>query len=207
MESIRLGEVDEGIKTLEEIITTGSGSIKLQAEVGLAYAYFTKGEYDTASDHCKRIIAENPNNKRLVYVYYLRALNKMKQGEAHLQDLMDDIDPENEYPEELRLAYRYYEDLIKRFPQSEYVETSYKQIETIRKELAKYELHIARYEMVEGNYKEAARHAEYVMQYYSDNLSRKYALTILVRAYQELNMPKRAKTAQKQLDELTTFNE
>jgi outer membrane protein assembly factor BamD len=207
MQSVRQGEVDKGISELTAIIARSEGTVKAQAEIGLAYAYYTKGDFDEAFAQCNTFIKDNPNNPKLVYVYYLRALIKTKQGEAHLKTLMANLNPGNNYPDELREAYGYYADIIRHYPASDYAKSAYKQIESIRKQLAKYELHLARYEMVEGNYQEAARHAEYVMEYYSDNLSRKYALTILIRAYEALNMPQQAKNAKRQLRELTIKNE
>jgi outer membrane protein assembly factor BamD len=203
MQAVREGEANKGIEALQTIIAQSEGPMKAQAEIGLAYAYYTKGDYDLAFKQCNVFITDNPTYPQLVYVYYLRALVKTKQGEAHLKTLMAKMNPGNNYPEALREAYGYYSDLIQRYPESDYAKTAYKQIESIRKQLAKYELHLARYEMVEGNYQEAARHAEYVMEYFSDNLSRKYALTILIRAYEGMDMPQQAKNAKRQLKELT----
>lgn len=203
MRAVRQGEVDKGIGELQGIIARSKGSVRRQAEIGLIYAYYAKGEYGTALTKSNAFLEANPGHPQLAYVYYLRALIRHRQGEEHLKRLMDTLDPQNDYPEELREAYDDYVALIQRYPKSQYAQTAYKKILAIRKDLAKYELHLARYEMVEGNHREAARHAEYVMEYFSDNLSRKYALTILIRAYQALDMPKKAANAKKQLQELT----
>lgn len=202
MRAVRQGEVDKGIEELKAIIASSEGAVKSQAEIGLVFAYYTRGDYDTALKLGNTFLEANPGHPHLAYVYYLRALIRHRQGEEHLKRLMDTLDPANDYPEELREAYDYYVELIERYPKSPYAETAYKKILSIRKDLARYELHLARYEMVEGNHEEAVRHAEYVMQYFSDNLSRKYALTILIRAYQALDMPRKAENARRQLEEL-----
>ena len=204
MKTVRDGYYDKAIQQFKAIIdSTGDPQQKIQAEIGLAYAYYKNNEFELALSTCARLIEENPTHTNLDYVFYLRALSKMKQGEIHLQQLMAAAVPTTEYPDELRVAYGYFSELINFYPQSEYLDQAYQQIDTIRQRLAKYELHLAHNKLALGNYQEAAHHAEYVNKYYTDNLSRKYALTIMIKSYKALDVPQKVNAAERQLRELS----
>ena len=203
MTSLRDGRPEQSIAQFQAIIDKADNDQqKTQAEIGLAYAYYKNDDFDEAYARCNLFIKDNPTHPQLDYVYYLRGLTKLKQGEIHLQRLLAAKAPTNDYPEELREAYDYFSELIKFFPQSDYLDQAYQQVDTIRQRLAKYELHLAHNQFALGNYKEAANHAEYVNKYYSDAESRKYALTIMVKAYKELDMPRQLNAAERQLREI-----
>lgn len=204
MTSLREGKTETSIAQFQAIIDKAENARqKSQAEIGLAYAYYIKNDFEEAFALTNRFIEENRTHPQLDYVYYLRGLTRMKQGEIHLQRLLAAKAPTNEYPEELREAYDYFSGLINFFPQSNYLDQAYQQVDTIRQRLAKYELHLAHNQLALGNLKEAAHHAEYVNKYYGDTLSRKYALTIMVRAYKALDMQQQLNAAERQLRELT----
>lgn len=203
MTSLREGQPERSITQFQAILEkSGNEQTKTQAEIGLAYAYYVKNDFSQAYERCSRFIQAYPTHPQLDYVYYLRGLTKMKQGEVHLQRLLAAKAPTKDYPEELREAYDYFSELIKFFPQSSYLDQSYQHIDAIRQRLAKYELHLAHNQLALGNYKEAAHHAEYVNKYYSDVESRKYALTIMVKAYKELDMTQQLGVAERQLREI-----
>ena len=203
MTSLRDGKPEQSIAQFQAIIAKADNDQqRTQAEIGLAYAYYKNDEFEEAFARCSLFIKDNPTHPQLDYVYYLRGLIKLKQGEIHLQQLLAAKAPTTDYPDELREAYDYFSELINFFPQSNYLDQAYQQVDTIRQRLAKYELHLAHNQLALGNHKEAAHHAEYVNKYYSDILSRKYALTIMVKAYKELDMPQQLNTAERQLREI-----
>lgn len=203
MTSLREGKPKQSIAQFQAIIDKAENEQqKSQAEIGLAYAYYTNNDFEAAYQRCVQFIQENPTHPQLDYVYYLRGLTKLKQGEIHLQRLLAAKAPTEDYPQELREAYDYFSELIKFFPQSNYLDQAYQHVDAIRQRLAKYELHLAHNQFALGNYKEAAHHAEYVNKYYSDAESRKYALTIMVKAYKALDMPQQLNAAERQLREI-----
>lgn len=204
MTSVREGYHELAIEQFKALIdSTSNPQQKTQAEIGLAYAYYKNDDFDQALSTCTKLIEENPTHPRLDYVFYLRGLAKMKQGELHLQRLLAAKAPTTDYPEGLREAYGYFSELINFYPQSEYLDQAYQHIDTIRQRLAKYELHLAHNQLALGNYQEAAHHAEYVNKYYTDNTSRKYALTIMIKSYKALDMQQKLNAAERQLRELT----
>ena len=203
MISLRDGNTAQSIAQFEAIIENPKNKQqKSQAEIGLAYAHYVNNDFDEAFSRVQRFIKEHPTHQQLDYVYYLRGLIKMKQGEVHLQRLLAAKAPTTDYPNELRDSYGYFSELIKFFPTSNYLDQAYQHVDAIRQRLAKYELHLAHNQLALGNHKEAAHHAEYVNKYYSDINSRKYALTIMIKAYKALAMPQQLKAAEQQLREL-----
>lgn len=204
MKSVRDGYYDTAIQQFNTLIASSDNpQQKVQAEIGLAYAYYKNNDFELALNTCNQLIEQNPTHAQLDYVFYLRGLSKMKQGELHLQRLLAAKAPTTEYPDELRDAYGYFSELINFYPQSEYLDQTYQQIDTIRQRLAKYELHLAHNKLALGNYEEAAHHAEYVNKYYTDITSRKYALTIMIKSYKALEQPQKVNAAERQLRELT----
>jgi outer membrane protein assembly factor BamD len=203
MTSVRDGYYDNAIEQFKAVINSASNpQQKAQAEIGLAYAYYKNDDFEQALSTCAQFIEQNPTHPQLDYVFYLRGLIRMTQGELHLQRLLAAKAPTSDYPEELREAYGYFSELINFFPQSKYLDQAYQQIDTIRQRLAKYELHLAHNQLALGNYQEAAHHAEYVNKYYTDNISRKYALTIMIKSYKAMEMPQKLTAAERQLREL-----
>ena len=203
MTSLSEGKHAQSIAQFEAIIDKAENErSKSQAEIGLAYAHYVDNDFDEAFSRVQRFIEEHPTHPQLDYVYYLRGLIRMKQGEIHLQRLLAAKAPTSDYPTELRESYDYFSELIKFFPQSKYLDQTYQHIDAIRVRLAKYELHLAHNQLALGNHKEAAHHAEYVNKYYGDPQSRKYALTIMVKAYKALDMPQQLNAAERQLREL-----
>jgi outer membrane protein assembly factor BamD len=204
MTSVRDGYYDLAIEQFKALInSTSNPQQKTQAEMGLAYAYYKNNDFEQAFSACAQFIEQNPTHPQLDYVFYLRGLTRMTQGEVHLQRLLAAKAPTSDYPDELREAYGYFSELINFFPQSEYLDQAYQQIDTVRQRLAKYELHLAHNQLALGNYQQAAHHAEYVNKYYTDNTSRKYALTIMIKSYKALEMPQKLTAAERQLRELT----
>jgi outer membrane protein assembly factor BamD len=204
MTSIRDGYYDRAIEQFKALIEKASNDQqKTEAEMGLAYAYYKNDDFEQALSTCATFIEQNPTHPQLDYIFYLRGLTRMKQGETHLQRLLAAKVPTNDYPDELRDAYGYFSELINFFPQSEYLDQAYQQIDAIRQRLSKYELHLAHNQLALGNYQEAAHHAEYVSKYYNDNTSRKYALTIMIKSYKALDMPQKLNAAERQLRELS----
>ncbi len=208
MKSVRDGYYDNAIEQFKALIeNTGDPQQKFEAEIGLAYAYYKNNDFEPALNTCASLIEQYPTHEKLDYVFYLRGLIKMKQGELHLQRLLAAKAPTADYPEELREAYGYFSELINFYPQSEYLDQTYQQIDMIRQRLAKYELHLAHNKLALGNYQEAAHHAEYVNKYYTDNTSRKYALTIMIKSYKAMEMPQKVSAAERQLRELSFQDE
>ncbi len=208
MKSVRDGYYDTAIQQFKALIeSTDDPQQKFEAEIGLAYAYYKNNNFEPAMNTCASLIEQNPTHEKLDYVYYLRGLIKMKQGEIHLQRLLAAKAPTADYPEELREAYGYFSELVNFYPQSEYLDQTYQQIDMIRQRLAKYELHLAHNKLALGNYREAAHHAEYVNKYYTDNISRKYALTIMIKSYKAMEMPQKVSAAERQLRELSFQDE
>ena len=203
MKSIRDGYYENAIQQFKTLIEeTDNAEQKFEAEIGLAYAYYKNNDFELALNTCNRVIEQYPTQQKLDYVFYLRGLIKMTQGEIHLQRLLAAKAPTTDYPDELREAYNYFSELINFYPQSGYLDQAYQQIDTIRQRLAKYELHLAHNKLAIGNYKEAAHHAEYVNKYYTDNTSRKYALMIMIKSYKALKMPQKVNAAERELKEL-----
>lgn len=203
MHKIQQGYFQDAIAQLENLKQqTEEPRIRGRLEMGLIYAFYKKGDFNQVIQRADSFFKQYPTHPQSAYVIFLRAMAYQKQGDAHLQKLMDKLSPAGEYPEELRHAYNEFAKLIKRYPDSAFAEEAHKHLPLIRQKLARFELHNARFDLMQERYQEVLRRARYVQEYYKNPLVRKEALSLMEKAYQALDQPDRAKKVARQIKEL-----
>jgi outer membrane protein assembly factor BamD len=99
-----------------------------------AYAYYTQDYYEDAISELKRFIRIYPKYKNLDYAYYLLAISYYEQIVDETKDLQSII-----------TAKRYFEFIVKNYPQTNYALDSNFKIDLINDTLAAKELYIGRY--------------------------------------------------------------
>ncbi len=203
MQDVRQGRYPAAIEKLQQLLQSSTNSRqRQQTEVGLAYVYYKSGDLDQALALLQQFVDKNPDYPKLDYVIYLRGLVRLKQGEVHLDTLRQNLGPQQDYPEELREAYGDFSLLIRRFPQSSYVEPAYKHIETIRTQLAEYELQQVRYHLIAGDYDEVIRRSRYIEEYFSIPSITRHALELQLKAYQALGKKDKVEWIRRRLQTL-----
>ena len=197
----------EQFKQLRDMASTDQE--QMQAELALAYAYYKDQQFETSIEQLETFIRKYPAYPHLDYVLYLRALATKAQGKLEFTQAVRDISAKAPYPERLRLAYTYFVDLISRYPKSEYSAQALNFMKNIRTNLAAYELFVARYDMVKGQYKEAIRRTEYIIEFYKGTPVVNDAYELQARAYRELGQIKEAEKVerrQKQAEQSSASN-
>jgi outer membrane protein assembly factor BamD len=202
MQDVHRGRYEAAIEKLQQLRSSGNDLQRQQAEVGLAYAYYKSDNPEQALLELQDFIARHPDYPQMDYAIYLRGLIHLKQGVIHLEALRQTLAPQQDYPEELRKAYADFSLLIRRFPQSRYVEPAYKYIETIRRQLAEYELQQARYQLISGDYDEVIRRTRYVEEYYNIPEVTRQALELQLKAYQALDKKNKIEMIKRRLQTL-----
>jgi outer membrane protein assembly factor BamD len=207
MESVKSGYYDEALTRLQDLqkqVDTERASE--QIELSIAYVLYKKGEYEQALDKCVDYVQRYPDRSGVAYAYYLQGLIKSSQGERHLDRIMENMSPGNDYPEELRQAYRLFSELVSKFPDSAYTKDAIHQTTRLRQQLADFELYAARYDLVQGNYPEALRRARYVDKYFSDPEVRRKAKQMMVETYKQAGYEEQARIIERQIEELSISN-
>lgn len=207
MDLVKSGYYDDALVRLRDIQkSTKSPKSRAQVELSIAYTLYKKGEYNQAFKDSEQFVEKYPDNEGLPYALYLQGLIRSRQGEQHLSKIMEHMNPDGDYPEELRQAYSYFSEVVKKHPDSAYTKDAIHQSTRLRVQLAGFELYVARSELIQGNYREALSRARYVNEYFSDPVVRKKALEMMVKIYKKAGQEDQARLIQRELDELSIAN-
>jgi outer membrane protein assembly factor BamD len=167
-----------------------------QARLDLIYVYYRNDAIEQAADAADTFIRENPTSPRADYAYYMKGLMYF----AHQPNFIErrfKVDLSERPPTDARKSFDAFQDVIKRYPHSEYVVDSRLRMIYLRNRLANYELSVARYYMKRGAYVGALNRAKFCIENYDGAPAVQPALQILAAAYRELKMDDLAANAEK----------
>ncbi len=159
-----------------------------QAQLELAYTYYVSQEYESAIMAAGRFIKLHPDHHNVDYAYYIRGLARYN-GEQSFMARWFNQDLTERDPRSMREAFRYFSELVTRFPDSRYTRDAIHRMRQLREGLAKYELHVANYYIQRSAFVAAAKSAQYVVKNYQGTSSVPDALAIMVKSYTELGLP------------------
>ena len=163
------------------------GTHAQQALLDLAYGYYKNEDPDAAISACDRFIKLYPQNAHVDYAYYLKGLTSFNKGKGLTQRFLP-TDESQRDPGAALKAFQDFSELVKRFPDSQYVEDAEQRMRYLRNNLAQNEVHVATYYMRRGAFVAAANRARYVVENYPRTPAVPDALVILAKAYRILEM-------------------
>lgn len=149
-----------------------------------AYANYEGGLYDEAITAAKRYLQLHPNTPDAAYATYLMA--------SSYYDQIPDITRDQEKSERAILALQ---ELIQRYPSSEYVADAKKKIQVASDQLAGKELEIGRFYLQKRNYSGAINRFRTVVSRYQTTRHVEEALERLTEAYMAMGIVNEAQTA------------
>lgn len=149
-----------------------------------AYAHYQSNEYDEGILAAERFITLHPGNRDAPYAYYLIALSYYEQ--------ISDVGRDQKTTENALAALQ---EVVRRFPQSEYARDSQLKIDLTRDHLAGKEMEIGRYYLRQHAYVAAVNRFRNVIEYYQTTTHVPEALHRLTEAYLSLGVQKEAQTA------------
>ena len=158
-----------------------------QAMLDLAYAYYKNEDHDSSVATSNRFIKLYPQNQHVDYAYYLKGLANFNRGKG-LAERFIDIDSSQRDPGAALQSFQDFSEMIKRFPESEYVEDARQRMTYLRNNLAQHEVHVATYYMRRGAFVAAANRARYVVENYPRTPAIPDALVLMAKAYKVLEM-------------------
>jgi outer membrane protein assembly factor BamD len=148
------------------------------------YAQFQAGSFTDAETSAERYLKEYPNSSDAPYVAYLQANAYYEQ----IPDISRD-------QESASKAYELFQDLVKKYPNSEYVDDAKFKIQVTADQLAGKEMSIGRFYLNRNNYTAAINRFRTVLQNYQTTRHAEEALYRLVEAYLGLGITSEAETA------------
>ena len=162
----------------------------VKSKLMAAYAYYRDGKYDDAIIALDRFIRYHPGNKDIAYAYYLKGLCSYEQ--MPVADKAQD---------NTRDALDAFQQLIVRFPDSEYAADARKKVNAGVENLAAHEMEVGRFYLQKGNYLSALNRFNEVVKNFSDTPQIEEALYRQVEIYEILGMKNEAEIAAKTLQE------
>jgi len=158
-----------------------------QAQLEIIYAYYRSAQPEAARAAADRFIRLHPRHPNVDYAYYLKGLASFDEDENFLARLFP-MDPSTRDPGAARDSFNDFDQLIRRFPNSEYAPDAQKRMQYLRNLLAASEVNVARYYIHRGAYVAAANRGRYVFENLQGTAAVPDALAVMVEAYQLLGM-------------------
>jgi outer membrane protein assembly factor BamD len=149
-----------------------------------AFTNYRQGNYDEAINAGKRYVALYPSSEDAAYAQYIVGLCYFKQIRNVTQD-----------QKESRRAIEAMEEVVQRWPESEYVEDARTKIRFARDQLAGKEMQVGRYYLERREYIAAAKRFRYVVENYSNTRHVEEALARLTETYYAMGLTSEAQTA------------
>jgi outer membrane protein assembly factor BamD len=149
-----------------------------------AYCYYQGNRYDESIDAAGRFIQLHPGNKDVPYAYYLKAVSLYEQ--------IGDVERDQGKTEDALTALQ---DLIQRFPDTEYARDARLKVDLTRDHLAGREMTIGRFYLRQGEYIAAINRFHSVIDKYQTTTHTPEALERLTEAYLALGVVKEAQTS------------
>lgn len=175
-----------------------------QAQLDLIYLYYRSQQPERAIDAAEQFERENPTHERIDYCLYMKGLVYFDQAPNIIEKVLR-VDLTLRPPKDTLRSFSAFQDLIRRFPDSEYVPDARQRMVYLRNRLAEYENHVADYYLRRGAYVAAINRAKYALEHYPGAPQLEKTLQILVAAYDRLGMQDLAADTRRVLRE--TFGE
>ena len=158
-----------------------------QAQLDLIYLYYRSLQPEQAVDAAEEFERENPTHERLDYCLYMRGLVYFDQAPNIIERMLR-VDLSLRPPKDTLRSFSTFQELIRRYPNSEYVPDARQRMVFLRNRLAQYENHVADYYVRRGAYVAAINRAKYALEHYPEAPQLEKTLQILVVAYARLGM-------------------
>jgi outer membrane protein assembly factor BamD len=149
-----------------------------------AFANYRQGNYDDSINSAKRYLALYPSTPDAAYAQYIVGLCYFRQ----IRDVTQD-------QKESRRAIEAMQEVVTRWPDSEYVDDAKAKIRMARDQLAGKEMQVGRYYLERREYIAAVKRFRYVVENYSNTRHIEEALARLTESYYAMGLTSEAQTA------------
>ena len=163
------------------------GDYAEQTYLELAYAYYKYDEPESAIRELEEFIRLFPKHPELAYAYYLKALSADSINLSWLDKFI--TDPASRDSKSTLRAFRYYSELLEKFPNSDYAAKSSERLIILRNQMARHEYQVAEFYFKKQAYLAAANRGRYILENYPRAAVTLETLKLLERAYSQLKTP------------------
>ena len=162
-------------KEIETVYSLSNEAV--QAQIMMAFIEYVKMNYDDAILKFNRIIARYPSHKNIDYAYYMKAMCYFEQIEN------EELDGNNNIQ-----ALQNFNQIINRFPESEYARDSDQKIILVKENIAAKHMNIGLFYLDKKKYLSAMNRFKKIVEFHSTSKFVPEALHRLVEIYYSLGM-------------------
>jgi outer membrane protein assembly factor BamD len=158
------------------------GDYAEQAQLELIYTQHMMADMEASLASSERFIRLHPLHKQIDYAYYMRGLSVYELGFSFVERYTPSTQARRD-PTPFRDAFNHFNELVRRYPDSQYTKDAQKRMIFLRDRLAKYEIGVGRFYMKRHAYLAAAQRGERVMLGFQGTSAVADALALQVEAY------------------------
>lgn len=182
MDAIAVGEWEAAAAGFDEVERQHPYSVwATKAQLMAAYAYYQKNKYTEAISAAERFLQLHPGSKDAPYAYYLVAISYYEQ--------ITDVGRDQKITQQ---ALNSLEEVVRRYPTSEYARDARLKIDLTRDHLAGKEMTIGRYYLRQGQHIAAINRFRTVIEKFQTTTHVPEALHRLAEAYMALGVVEEA---------------
>ena len=169
------------------------GKYAAQTQLDIAYAYYKNEDTDAALAAVDRFIKINPRNTRADYAYYLRGLINFNRNLGFLYRYVPTDSTQRDVAK-YKESYANFEELLRRFPSSQYIDDAKQRMIALRDYLSRHQLHVAKFYMKRKAYMAAVNRAGEIVEECHKRRPQPctavtpYALQLMEQAYLKLGL-------------------
>ena len=179
------GDFENAARNFDEVERQHPYSVwATKAKLMSAFTYYSGNRYDEAILAAQRFVELHPGNRDVSYAYYLIAISYYEQ--------ISDVGRDQQIT---RLALTSLEELVRRFPQTEYARDAKLKLDLTRDHLAGKEMDVGRYYLKRNHYVAAINRFRTVIEGFQTTTHVPEALHRLTESYLALGVENEAQTA------------
>lgn len=184
LDAMQIGDYEEAARLFDEVERQHPYSEwASKAQLMAAFAFYQENSYDEAINALDRFIELHPGSPDVAYAYYLKAICYYEQ----ISDVRRD-------QKATTLALTALEELVRRFPQSEYARDAQLKIDLALDHLAGKHMAVGRYYQSQSEYLAAINRFRTVIERYQTTTHTPEALHRLVECYMAMGIIDEAKS-------------
>ena len=155
-----------------------------RAQLMAAFCYYQSNKYDDAVSTADQYISLHPGSQEVAYAFYLKAISLYEQ--------IVDVGRDQSKTQGALVALQ---DVVQRFPDTEYARDATLKIDLTQDHLAGKEMEVGRYYLQRGNYIGSINRFRVVIDQYQTTPQIAEALERLTESYYSLGLDSEAQTA------------
>jgi outer membrane protein assembly factor BamD len=185
-EAMRDGDYSQANKYYTRLIARFPfGPYNEQSQLDLAYVQYKIGKPEDATSTIDRFIRTYPRHRFISYAYYLKAVVNFDRN-VGLMSRVFRTDPSARDLNGPLTSFNDFNEVLRRYPNSQYAVDARQRMVYLRNELARHELVVGLYYLRRGAYVSAANRGKWLLENYPQSEYEGDAIALMAASYSKL---------------------